>query len=149
MGGGQESESERSGLRDLDGLADGEVDFLGVGRDGVGGVLDAERRSVSPVHSLLKNGIAGARSWNYPRDMNAMETMLAAVADTFDANALSALVEMRAPEEAAERMAYLAERANEGLLTEEERHEYHSAISFGNFLGLLQTKARLKLNSAA
>jgi hypothetical protein len=81
--------------------------------------------------------------------MNAMETMLAAVADTFDANALSALVEMRAPEEAAERMAYLAERANEGLLTEEERHEYHSAISFGNFLGLLQTKARLKLNSAA
>jgi hypothetical protein len=26
---------------------------------------------------------------------------------------------------------------------------YHSAISFGNFLGLLQSKARLKLKSAA
>jgi hypothetical protein len=56
---------------------------------------------------------------------------------------------MRAPEEAAARMEWLAERANEGLLTEEERHEYQSAISFGNFLGLLQSKARLKLKSAA
>lgn len=81
--------------------------------------------------------------------MKAMETMLAAVADTFDTNALHALVDMRAPEEATARMALLAERANEGLLTADERHEYHSAISFGNFLGLLQTKARLKLNSAA
>jgi hypothetical protein len=33
--------------------------------------------------------------------MNAMETMLSAVADTFDAKALNALVEMRAPEDAA------------------------------------------------
>lgn len=81
--------------------------------------------------------------------MNAMETMFAAFTDTFDADALNALVEMRAPLEAAERMAFLAERANESLLTEKERHEYHSAVSFGNFLGLLQTKARLKLNSAA
>lgn len=78
-----------------------------------------------------------------------MEAVLAAVEDIFDANALSALVEMRAPDEAAVRMAYLAERANEGLLTEEERHEYNSAISFENFLGLLQSKAHLKLNSAA
>lgn len=81
--------------------------------------------------------------------MNALETMLAAVAESFDANALRSLVEMRAPEDATERMAYLAERANEGLLTEEERREYHSAICFVNFLGLLQTKARLKLKPAA
>ncbi|MEO5716261.1 MAG: hypothetical protein ABIT37_22470 [Luteolibacter sp.] len=81
--------------------------------------------------------------------MNAMESMLASVADTLDVSALKALVEMRSPAEAAERMNWLAERANEGLLTEEERHEYHSAISFGNFLGLLQSKARLKLKSVA
>jgi hypothetical protein len=81
--------------------------------------------------------------------MNAMESMLASVAETLDANALRALVEMRSSVEAAERMDWLAERANEGLLTEEERHEYHSAISFGNFLGLLQSKARLKLKSVA
>lgn len=83
------------------------------------------------------------------RSMNAMESMLASVTDTLEASALKALVEMRASTEAAERMQWLAERANEGLLTEEERHEYDSAISFGNFLGLLQSKARLKLKSAA
>lgn len=81
--------------------------------------------------------------------MNAMESMLACVTDTLEVSALKALVEMRASAEAAERMQWLAERANEGLLTEEERHEYDSAISFGNFLGLLQSKARLKLKSAA
>lgn len=78
-----------------------------------------------------------------------MESMLSSVAETLDANALRALVEMRSSVEAAERMDWLAERANEGLLTEEERHEYHSAISFGNFLGLLQSRARLKLKSVA
>lgn len=83
------------------------------------------------------------------RGMNAMESMLASVTDTLEASALKALVEMRASTEAAERMQWLAERANEGLLTEEERHEYDSAISFGNFLGLLQSKARLKLKSVA
>jgi hypothetical protein len=83
------------------------------------------------------------------RGMNAMESMLASVTDNLEASALKALVEMRASAEAAERMQWLAERANEGLLTEEERHEYDSAISFGNFLGLLQSKARLKLKSAA
>jgi len=83
------------------------------------------------------------------RTMNAMESMLASVTDTLETSALKALVEMRASAEAAERMQWLAERANEGLLTEEERHEYDSAISFGNFLGLLQSKARLKLKSAA
>ncbi len=81
--------------------------------------------------------------------MNVMEKMLAAVADTFATNALKALVEMRAPEDAATRMDRLAERANKGLLTEDERHEYQSAVSFGNFLGLLQSKARLKLKPAA
>lgn len=81
--------------------------------------------------------------------MNAMESMLSSVADTLDVKALKALAEMRSSVEATERMNWLAERANEGLLTEEERHEYHSAISFGNFLGLLQSKARLKLKSVA
>lgn len=80
---------------------------------------------------------------------NSLDSLLACVADSLDLNALKALVEMRAPPEATERMSWLAERANEGLLTEEERHEYHSAISFANFLGMLQSTARLKLKAAA
>ncbi len=81
--------------------------------------------------------------------MNAMELMLAAVTDTVEVSALKALVETLTCAESAERMNWLGERANEGLLTEEERPEYDSAISFGNFLGLLQSKARLKLKAAA
>jgi hypothetical protein len=78
-----------------------------------------------------------------------LDTMLSSVADSFDEKALHALVDMRAPPDAEKRLEYLAGRANEGLLTEEERHEYKSAIMFGNFLGLLQSKARKKLREAA
>ena len=78
-----------------------------------------------------------------------MDTTLAGVVGAFDAGALNSLVALLPPEKVLKRMAYLAERANEGLLNEEERHEYRSAISFGSFLGLLQTKAREKLNSIA
>jgi hypothetical protein len=42
-------------------------------------------------------------------------------------------------------MDWLAGRANEGLLTEDERSEYLSCAMFANFLGILQSKARKKL----
>lgn len=44
-------------------------------------------------------------------------------------------------------MAWLAGRANEGLLTTDERAEYESCILFANFLGVLQSKARRKLEA--
>jgi hypothetical protein len=46
-------------------------------------------------------------------------------------------------------MTWLAERANEGLLTVDERAEYESCILFANFLGVLQSKARRKLAPSA
>lgn len=81
--------------------------------------------------------------------MNAtnFDTMYSTVADCLNIEALKALVGLRASPQEAERMAWLAERANEGLLTEAERLEYQSAISFASFLGLLQSKARVKLKS--
>lgn len=45
-------------------------------------------------------------------------------------------------------MAGLAAKANEGLLTDDERSEYQSCLMFANFLGVLQSKARRKLNAA-
>ncbi len=45
-------------------------------------------------------------------------------------------------------MDWLAGRANERLLTKEERAEYESCVMFTNFLGVLQSKARKKLNTA-
>lgn len=77
------------------------------------------------------------------------DLMLTSVADTLNLEALKALVNLRASEQEEERLEYLATRANEGLLTAEERQEYQSSIMFANFLGILQSKARKKLQVAA
>ena len=69
------------------------------------------------------------------------------VANCLDIDALKALVELRASPVAAERISWLAERANEGLLTVEEKAEYESCVMFANFLGVLQSKARKKLSA--
>ncbi len=68
------------------------------------------------------------------------------VADCLDEPSLRALVELRADPASCERMEHLASRANEGVLTAEERAEYDTHSQFAAFLGILQSKARLKLN---
>ncbi|MGV3659464.1 MAG: hypothetical protein ACO1TE_04750 [Prosthecobacter sp.] len=61
--------------------------------------------------------------------------------------ALKALVELRARPEDVERIEWLGTRANEGQLTGDERQEYQSSVMFANFLGILQPKARRKLQA--
>lgn len=80
---------------------------------------------------------------------NTLDSLIGSVADRLDRTALQVIADLRAPPDAEERMAWLAERANEGLLTAEERSEYVSCATFSNFLGLLQSKARRKLASPA
>lgn len=77
-----------------------------------------------------------------------LDSLMSPVTDCLDANALRSLSELRASPEASGRMAWLAGRANEGLLTADERAEYESCIQFANFLGVLQSKARKKLDAA-
>lgn len=77
-----------------------------------------------------------------------MDAMFSVVADCLNAGALRALVDLRASSQDVERIEWLGERANEGALTDEERQEYQSSIMFANFLGVLQSKARLKLQKA-
>lgn len=43
------------------------------------------------------------------------------------------------------RIAELAEKSNEGLLTEDERTEYDNYVRIGNVLALIQSMARLAL----
>ena len=49
------------------------------------------------------------------------------------------------------RIDELAEKCDEGLLTPDERVEYETYVRFGNFVAILQAKARLrqKQSSAA
>jgi hypothetical protein len=46
-------------------------------------------------------------------------------------------------------MDELAEKCNEGKLTPDEREEYETSIRFGNFIAILQAKARLLLKRRA
>ena len=46
-----------------------------------------------------------------------------------------------------ERIDILAERANEGTLTDAERSEYEALINAADFISILKLKARLYLDS--
>ncbi len=70
------------------------------------------------------------------------------VTDCLDDASLAALTKLRATPETEQRVAWLAERANEGHLTPAERAEYEGCVLFANFLGVLQSKARRKLDAA-
>jgi hypothetical protein len=59
------------------------------------------------------------------------------------------LVQLRADEELQTRLDELAEKCNEGQLTQEERQEYDDYISAIDFISLLQAKARTLLDHKA
>ena len=88
---------------------------------------------------------AGGASMFAPMNTSSLDSLMSPVADCLDRPSLEALVNLRASPDAAMVMHRLAERANEGLLTDEERREYESCILFTNFLGILQSKARRRL----
>ena len=58
------------------------------------------------------------------------------------------LVKLRADPELQARMDELAEKCNEGNLTNDEREEYETSIRFANYLAIIQAKARKLLKNA-
>ncbi|HEY8749683.1 MAG TPA: hypothetical protein VIM11_16990 [Tepidisphaeraceae bacterium] len=48
-----------------------------------------------------------------------------------------------------ERMAELSEKSNDGTLSDDERTELQNYVHVGNFLALMQSKARRSLNPRA
>src|SRR4029077_3710703 len=67
---------------------------------------------------------------------------------TFTPEVARSLIPLRADPELQARMDELAEKANEGRLTPEEREEYETSIRFANYLAIIQAKARRLLKSA-
>ncbi len=49
---------------------------------------------------------------------------------------------LRAPESTQARMEALAQKSQEGSLSDPEREEYQALVSAGNFIAILQSKAR-------
>jgi hypothetical protein len=78
-----------------------------------------------------------------------LDRLLDPVGRALSPEAARRLIALRADAEAQARMDSLAERANEGLLTEEEREEYHSLVSATSLIAVLQAKARAALAEPA
>ena len=54
------------------------------------------------------------------------------------------LLKLRADEALQARIDELADKCDEGTLTPDERAEYETYVRFGNFVAILQAKARLR-----
>jgi hypothetical protein len=76
---------------------------------------------------------------------NPVEGILAAVSACLDRPSAEALLQLRAPESLQERIEWLASRNTEGLLGHDEREEYESLVRVGNFVAILQARARRQL----
>ena len=77
--------------------------------------------------------------------MKLSELVLNKAASCFDRPTLDALAGLRLDPEALARVDELAAKANEGLLSEEERGEYRAYIETSEFLALVQLRARQQL----
>ena len=73
------------------------------------------------------------------------ETLAESVAACLDAPSLQAIANFQLDAVTKGRLDELADKANEGQLTGEERTEYQSFIGITEFLGLAQLRARARL----
>lgn len=78
-----------------------------------------------------------------------IDRLVQPVVRTLTPDVARAIADLRADPELQSRMDELATKCNEGRLTAEEREEYDTSIRFGNFIAILQAKARLLLKQRA
>ncbi len=80
----------------------------------------------------------------------AMDTVLDSLLDPLsrclDAESARRVTEFRIDPAVQSRIETLAERANDGVLSEEERAEYEAFINAGDFISILKLKARRHLD---
>ena len=72
--------------------------------------------------------------------------ILEPVSESLNVEAAEKLIGLKADAKAQARVAKLAQKCNEGKLTNEERTEYETYVMAGEFIAILQAKARLLLN---
>jgi hypothetical protein len=79
---------------------------------------------------------------------SALAELLSSIGDCLTPETAARLINVRAPEKYQRRMENLAEKSTEGTLTPNEADEYRSLIAAGNFMAILQSKARQVASSA-
>lgn len=78
-----------------------------------------------------------------------LDRLLEPFADCFSPEVAAKVADLRADEVTQDRIDYLAERSNEGLLTAEERDEYAGYLHAIDIVAVLQAKARSLLRRAS
>ena len=78
-----------------------------------------------------------------------VDRLLDPVARSFTPAVAREIIKVRADSKTAARVAALAEKCNQGTLTDAERAEYEAAVAVGNFIAILQAKARRMLKSSS
>jgi hypothetical protein len=76
-----------------------------------------------------------------------MERLLTPVGECLTPEVAERIVALRAEPDVQARIDYLAERANEGQLTDAERAEYDAYVRTITFISLLQSQARRLLRN--
>jgi hypothetical protein len=74
-----------------------------------------------------------------------LDELLEPLSQCLDVESARRLVALQIPEPVQERMESLAERANEGLLSDEERGGYEALINAADFVSILKLKARRQI----
>jgi len=83
-----------------------------------------------------------------PTDVALVDRLLEPLSRCIRGQGEQELLRLRADAALQARIDELADRCDEGTLTAEERTEYETYISFGNFVAVLQAKARLRRNQS-
>jgi len=76
-----------------------------------------------------------------------LDRLLEPVSSSLNEEAARKLIGIKADRKTQANVAKLAEKCNEGKLTVEERAEYETCVMAGEFIAILQAKARLLLKS--
>ena len=76
-----------------------------------------------------------------------IDSLLDGVIRCLDTESAQRLAELAVDDQLQERVDILAERANEGILTPEERSEYETFVDVSDLIAILRIKARRALDS--
>jgi hypothetical protein len=76
-----------------------------------------------------------------------LDGLLEPLSRCLDVESAQRIVELRVAASVQERIDTLAERANEGTLSNDERLEYEALINAADFISILKLKARRQLDS--
>lgn len=75
------------------------------------------------------------------------ERLLNPLTDALSPEVAQRLLNLRTDPVVQQRVDYLADRCNEGLLTPEEREEYQTLVAAADLIAILQRKARTILST--